>query len=153
MRGRRWLEFADGYPLRVRLRRSDTSEYATDALVSPDRLEARLDEFGSDDPEYRLIEAGIEYGEPSAEGHVPNAIGFGWGTHLQDSTQRDILKTDQFAEIMGKAGITEDRRSSCTATSGTSGPRTPTGSSGTTVTRTSVCWTVGGSAGRRTATR
>lgn len=87
---------------------ADTSEYATDALVSPDWLEEHLDEFGDDDPEYRLVEADIEYEESYAEGHIPNAIGFGWGTHLQDSTQRDILKKDQFAEIMGEAGITED---------------------------------------------
>ncbi|WP_126664268.1 sulfurtransferase [Haloterrigena salifodinae] len=87
---------------------ADTSEYATDALVSPDWLEEHLDEFGNDDPEYRLVEADIEYEESYAEGHIPNAIGFGWGTHLQDSTQRDILKKDQFAEIMGDAGIMED---------------------------------------------
>lgn len=87
---------------------ADTSEYATDALVSPDWLEEHLDEFGNDDPEYRLVEADIEYEESYAEGHIPNAIGFGWGTHLQDSTQRDILKKNQFAEIMGEAGITED---------------------------------------------
>lgn len=83
-------------------------EYASDALVTADWLEERLDEFGRDDPEYRLVEADIDYDESYAEEHIPNAIGFRWGTHLQDSVQRDILDKDDFEEIMGSHGITED---------------------------------------------
>ena len=86
----------------------NNNKYASDALVTAEWVEERLDEFGSDDPDYRLVEADIDYDESYAEGHIPHAIGFRWGTHLQDSTQRDILKRDQFAEIMGEAGITDD---------------------------------------------
>ena len=85
-----------------------TNEYASDALVSPEWVEDHLEEFGRDDPGYRLVEADIDYDESYAEAHIPNAVGFRWGTHLQDSIQRDILKKEQFEEIMGGAGITED---------------------------------------------
>ncbi|NKE37847.1 sulfurtransferase [Natronococcus sp. JC468] len=80
----------------------------TDVLVSPEWLEEHLDEVRSDDPDYRLVEADIEYDESYAEGHIPGAVGFRWGTHLQDSVERDILKRAEFEEIMGDAGITED---------------------------------------------
>jgi len=84
------------------------SEHDSDAIVSPEWLSENLDRFGSDDPEYRLVEADIDYDESYATGHIPNAIGFRWGTHLQDSIQRDILHKDDFAEIMGEAGISDE---------------------------------------------
>ena len=83
-------------------------DIGTDVLVSPDWLLDHLDEFESDDPDYRLVEADIEYDESYAEGHIPGAVGFRWGTHLQDSVERDILKRAEFEEIMENAGITED---------------------------------------------
>jgi thiosulfate/3-mercaptopyruvate sulfurtransferase len=83
-------------------------EAADDALVSPDWLRERLDEFESDEPDCRLVEADIEYAESYAESHVPGAVGFRWGTHLQDSVERDILKRAEFEEVLGDAGITED---------------------------------------------
>jgi thiosulfate/3-mercaptopyruvate sulfurtransferase len=84
------------------------ADYASDALVTADWVEDHLDRFGSDDPDYRLVEADIDYDESYAESHVPNAVGFRWGPHLQDSVQRDILHKEDFAEKMGEAGITED---------------------------------------------
>jgi thiosulfate/3-mercaptopyruvate sulfurtransferase len=78
------------------------------ALVSAEWLSENLDQFGADDPDYRLVEADIDYDESYAEGHIPNAIGFRWGTHLQDSIQRDILSKEKFERIMGEAGITAD---------------------------------------------
>ena len=84
------------------------SERDSDALVSPDWLSENLEQFGDEDPTYRLVEADIDYDESYAQSHIPNAIGFRWGTHLQDSVQRDILNKEDFAEIMGEAGITED---------------------------------------------
>lgn len=83
-------------------------ENGTDALVSPDWLQEHLDAFQSDDPDCRLVEADIEYEESYAEGHIPGAVGFRWGSHLQDSIERDILKRAEFEEILQNAGITED---------------------------------------------
>jgi thiosulfate/3-mercaptopyruvate sulfurtransferase len=85
-----------------------TTDDASDVLVTADWVEDNLDAFGSDDPDYRLVEADIEYEESYAESHIPNAVGFRWGEHLQDSVQRDILQKEDFASIMGDAGITED---------------------------------------------
>lgn len=83
-------------------------KYETDALVTADWVEEHLEAFGRDDPDYRLVEADIGYDSSYAETHIPNAIGFRWDSHLQDSIQRDILHRDDFAEIMGEAGITAD---------------------------------------------
>jgi thiosulfate/3-mercaptopyruvate sulfurtransferase len=83
-------------------------ESGTDALVSPDWLHDHLDAFQSDDPDCRLVEADIKYEESYAQGHIPGAVGFRWGSHLQDSIERDILKRAEFEEIMQNAGITED---------------------------------------------
>ncbi|WP_266081078.1 sulfurtransferase [Haladaptatus caseinilyticus] len=79
-----------------------------DVLVSPDWLHDHLDAFQSDDPDYRLVEADIEYEKSYAEAHIPGAVGFRWGTHLQDSIERDILKRAEFEEIVQDAGITRD---------------------------------------------
>ena len=87
---------------------SRMNDHKSDALVSAEWLSENLGRFGEDGPEYRLVEADIDYDESYAEGHIENAIGFRWGTELQDSVQRDILDKEDFAEIMGNAGITED---------------------------------------------
>ncbi|NHN60963.1 MULTISPECIES: sulfurtransferase [Halorussus] len=85
---------------------SDT-EYANDVLVSADWAENHLDEFQSDDPEYRLVEVDVDT-EAYEEAHAPGAIGFNWETQLQDQTQRDILEKDDFEDLLGSHGITED---------------------------------------------
>ncbi len=38
-------------------------------------------------------------------GHIPGAIGFNWQSQLQDQVQRDIISKDEFAELIGGAGI------------------------------------------------
>jgi thiosulfate/3-mercaptopyruvate sulfurtransferase len=83
------------------------SDYAKDVLVSADWVEEHLDEFQSDDPEYRLVEVDVDT-EAYDEGHAPGAIGFNWETQLQDQTTRDILSKEDFAELMGSHGIGED---------------------------------------------
>jgi thiosulfate/3-mercaptopyruvate sulfurtransferase len=86
----------------------------TNVLVSADWIESHLDEFQSDDPEYRLLEvnnptvtADSEY-TPYEEGHIPGAQFFHWEEDLSDPVARDILDKDSFEELNGEAGITED---------------------------------------------
>ena len=83
------------------------SDYANDVLVSADWVEDRLDEFQSDDPGHRLVEVDVDT-ELYDESHAPGAIGFNWETDLQDQTQRDILKKDDFEATMSAAGISDD---------------------------------------------
>jgi len=85
---------------------SDT-EYANDVLVTPDWLEDNLDAFQSDDPAHRLVEVDVDT-EAYEESHAPGAIGFNWESQLQDQTTRDILTKDDFEELLGAHGITED---------------------------------------------
>jgi thiosulfate/3-mercaptopyruvate sulfurtransferase len=85
---------------------SDT-EYAKDVLVSADWVENHLDDFQSDDPDYRLVEVDVDT-EAYDEAHAPGAIGFNWETELQDQTTRDILTKEDFAALMGSHGISDD---------------------------------------------
>jgi len=89
-------------------------DYANDVLVSADWVEDHLEEFQSDDPEYRLLEvnnptvtADSEY-TPYEENHIPGAQFFHWEEDLSDQTTRDILDKDAFAELNAAHGITED---------------------------------------------
>lgn len=91
------------------------SDYANDVLVSADWVENNLDSFQSDDPEYRLVEVNSpespeddDFPSRYDEGHIPGAIGFQFDEDLSDGGQRDILKQDQFEEVIGNAGISED---------------------------------------------
>ena len=83
------------------------SDYAKDVLVSADWVEDRLDDFQSDDPEYRLVEVDVDT-EAYDESHAPGAIGFNWETQLQDQVERDILDKEDFEDLLGSHGIGED---------------------------------------------
>ena len=83
------------------------TEYANDVLVSADWVEDNLDEFESDDPAHRLVEVDVDT-EAYEESHAPGAIGFNWESQLQDQTTRDILSKEDFEELLGSHGITED---------------------------------------------
>jgi thiosulfate/3-mercaptopyruvate sulfurtransferase len=83
------------------------NDYAKDVLVSADWVEQHLDEFQSDDPEYQLVEVDVDT-EAYEEAHAPGAIGFNWETQLQDQTTRDVLDKDEFADLLGSHGISED---------------------------------------------
>ncbi|WP_299334746.1 sulfurtransferase [Haloplanus sp.] len=83
------------------------SAYAKDVLVSADWVEDHLDDFQSDDSDHRLVEVDVDT-EAYDEGHAPGAIGFNWETQLQDQTTRDILSAEDFADLLGSHGISED---------------------------------------------
>ncbi|WP_254543853.1 sulfurtransferase [Halomarina pelagica] len=92
---------------------SDT-EYARDVLVSADWLEEHLDDFRSDDPDYRLVEVNspespdTDFPSRYDQGHVPGAIGLQWDEDLSDRTQRDILTKGDFEALAGSRGIAPD---------------------------------------------
>ncbi|MFB6112848.1 MAG: sulfurtransferase [Halodesulfurarchaeum sp.] len=85
-----------------------------DPLVSAEWVSDRLEDFQSEDPAYRLVEVNSPESPDSdfpsryADGHIPGAIGFQWDEDLSDETERDILDTDEFEELLGEAGIDED---------------------------------------------
>ncbi|WP_135305760.1 sulfurtransferase [Haloarcula amylovorans] len=83
------------------------TEYANDVLVSADWVSERLDEFQSDDADLRLAEVDVDT-ELYDESHIPGAIGFNWETDLQDQTTRDILSKEDFEDLLGSNGISED---------------------------------------------
>ncbi len=82
-------------------------DYAKDVLVSADWVEDHLDDFQRDDANLRLVEVDVDT-EAYEEAHAPGAIGFNWETQLQDQTRRDILEKDEFEDLLGSHGISED---------------------------------------------
>jgi thiosulfate/3-mercaptopyruvate sulfurtransferase len=76
------------------------TEYAhPDVLVDTDWVKAHLD-----DPTVKLVEVDVD---PQAydAGHIPGAVSFNWETQLQDHMCRDIVGREQFAALVGGAGI------------------------------------------------
>jgi thiosulfate/3-mercaptopyruvate sulfurtransferase len=43
-----------------------------------------------------------------AEAHIPGAIGFDWKADMQDQVKRDFLGPEDFGELMGSRGISND---------------------------------------------
>jgi len=83
------------------------SDYAKDVLVSAEWVEDHLDEFQSDESDYRLVEVDVDT-EAYDAAHAPGAVGFNWETQLQDQTTRDILEKDDFESLLGSHGISDD---------------------------------------------
>ena len=77
-------------------------DYAKDVLVSTDWVHERLD-----DDSIRIVEVD-ENPALYAETHIPGAIGFDWRKDLQDQIERDFLGPQEFAELFGSRGISND---------------------------------------------
>jgi thiosulfate/3-mercaptopyruvate sulfurtransferase len=77
-------------------------EYAKDVLVDTQWVEDHLD-----DDSIRIVEVD-ENPALYAEAHIPGAIGFDWKRDLQDQVKRDFLSPQEFGELMGSRGISND---------------------------------------------
>jgi thiosulfate/3-mercaptopyruvate sulfurtransferase len=78
------------------------ADYANDVLVETDWVAEHLN-----DDDIRIVEVD-ENPALYAEAHIPGAIGFDWKSDLQDQVKRDFLTPEQFGELMGSRGISND---------------------------------------------
>jgi thiosulfate/3-mercaptopyruvate sulfurtransferase len=78
------------------------ADYAKDVLVDTQWVQDHLD-----DDSIRIVEVD-ENPALYAESHIPGAIGFDWKKDLQDQVKRDFLGPDEFGELMGSRGISND---------------------------------------------
>ena len=78
------------------------ADYAKDVLVETDWVAEHLD-----DDSIRIVEVD-ENPALYAEAHIPGAIGFDWKKDLQDQVKRDFLGPDEFGELMGSRGISNE---------------------------------------------
>jgi thiosulfate/3-mercaptopyruvate sulfurtransferase len=78
------------------------ADYAKDVLVEPDWLEHHLE-----DDSIRIVEVD-ENPALYREGHIPGAVGFDWREDLQDQIKRDFLSPEEFGELFGSRGISND---------------------------------------------
>ena len=78
------------------------ADYAKDVLVETQWLEDHLD-----DDSIRIVEVD-ENPALYAEAHIPGAIGFDWKTDLQDQVKRDFLGPEEFGQLFGSRGISND---------------------------------------------
>jgi thiosulfate/3-mercaptopyruvate sulfurtransferase len=79
-------------------------DYAKDVLVDTQWVEDHLD-----DDSIRIIEVD-ENPALYAEAHIPGAIGFDWKQDLQDQVKRDFLGPQEFGELMGSRGISNQHQ-------------------------------------------
>jgi thiosulfate/3-mercaptopyruvate sulfurtransferase len=80
------------------------ADYANDVLVEPEWLEQHLD-----DGSIRIVEVD-ENPALYQEAHIPGAIGFDWKTDLQDQLKRDFLGPEEFGQLFGSRGISNDHQ-------------------------------------------
>jgi thiosulfate/3-mercaptopyruvate sulfurtransferase len=80
------------------------ADYAKDVLVDTQWVEDHLD-----DDSIRIVEVD-ENPALYAEAHIPGAIGFDWKKDLQDQVKRDFLGPQEFGELMGGRGISNDHQ-------------------------------------------
>jgi len=78
------------------------ADYEKDVLVETDWVAEHLD-----DDDIRIVEVDENPGL-YAEAHIPGAIGFDWKKDLQDQVKRDFLGPQEFGELMGSRGISND---------------------------------------------
>src|ERR1700760_3335707 len=78
------------------------ADYANDVLVETDWVQQHLN-----DDSIRIVEVD-ENPALYAEAHIPGAIGFDWKTDLQDQVKRDFLGPQEFGELFGSRGISND---------------------------------------------
>jgi thiosulfate/3-mercaptopyruvate sulfurtransferase len=78
------------------------ADYAKDVLVETQWVEDHLN-----DDSIRIVEVD-ENPALYAEAHVPGAIGFDWKRDLQDQVKRDFLRPQEFGELFGSRGISND---------------------------------------------
>jgi thiosulfate/3-mercaptopyruvate sulfurtransferase len=76
--------------------------YAKDVLVDTQWVEDHLD-----DDSIRIVEVD-ENPALYAEAHIPGAVGFDWQKDLQDQVKRDFLGPEDFGNLFGSRGISND---------------------------------------------
>jgi thiosulfate/3-mercaptopyruvate sulfurtransferase len=78
--------------------------YAKEVLVETQWLEDHLD-----DDSIRIVEVD-ENPALYAEAHIPGAIGFDWKKDLQDQVKRDFLGPEEFGDLFGRRGISNQHQ-------------------------------------------
>jgi thiosulfate/3-mercaptopyruvate sulfurtransferase len=78
------------------------ADYAKDVLVETQWVEDHLE-----DDSIRIVEVD-ENPALYAEAHIPGAIGFDWQKDLQDQVKRDFLGREDFGNLFGSNGVSND---------------------------------------------
>jgi thiosulfate/3-mercaptopyruvate sulfurtransferase len=78
------------------------ADYAKDVLVDTQWVENHLN-----DDSIRIVEVD-ENPALYNEAHIPGAIGFDWKRDLQDQVRRSFLGPEEFGELFGSHGISND---------------------------------------------
>src|SRR4051812_14176015 len=78
------------------------ADYAKDVLVDTQWVQDHLE-----DENIRIVEVDENPGLYE-EAHIPVAIGFDWKRDLQDQVKRDFLGPQEFGELFGSRGVSND---------------------------------------------
>ena len=77
-------------------------DYAKAVLVETDWVQDHLE-----DDSIRIVEVDENH-SLYRQAHIPGAIGFDWQADLQDQLKRDFLGPQEFGELLGSRGISND---------------------------------------------
>src|SRR4030081_1555705 len=80
------------------------ADYAKDVLVDTQWVEDHLN-----DDSVRIVEVD-ENPALYEESHIPGAIGFDWRTDLQDQVKRDFLGPEDFGNLFGSRGVSNEHQ-------------------------------------------
>ncbi|WP_135823696.1 rhodanese-like domain-containing protein [Halorussus ruber] len=80
--------------------------YPESVLVRPDGLYRQLEEFETDDPEFRLVE--VSTGDEYDTGHIPGAVELDLKRDFSDAGTRTIPDANRLETLLGERGITPD---------------------------------------------
>jgi thiosulfate/3-mercaptopyruvate sulfurtransferase len=80
------------------------ADYAKDVLVDTQWVEDHLN-----DESIRIVEVDENPGL-YAEAHIPGTIGFDWKRDLQDQVKRDFLGPQEFGDLFGSRGVSNDHQ-------------------------------------------
>ena len=99
-------------PDRRRTRRPRTSSIACESRSYPNPAALVSTQWVADhlnDPNVRLIEVDVDTSAYD-QGHVQGAVGVNWTTQLGDPIRRDIPSSEDWAKLLGEAGVSPDTR-------------------------------------------
>jgi thiosulfate/3-mercaptopyruvate sulfurtransferase len=71
-------------------------------LVSTDWAQAHLDDAAT-----RFVEVDVDT-QAYESGHIPGAVGWNWQTQLQDQLVRDIIRPEDFEQLLSQSGIANE---------------------------------------------
>ncbi|SDJ97827.1 thiosulfate/3-mercaptopyruvate sulfurtransferase [Halovenus aranensis] len=84
-----------------------TSHLDSDAIRSAEWVREHLDQFQTDEPDYRLVEVDMDPGVYD-DWHIPGAVQINWEEDIIDGLGGNVVDQSEAESLFGELGITRD---------------------------------------------